>query len=620
MELVASQEHLQQISLHQLAQQLQGKLLSLPQNLPFQVQCVMKNGSLMVLAQHPPDETIDHQQVFGELEQVIQAALTPELIRALFQTEAIPTGAQAKLYLRQLGQKLPYGSHRFPLSEDSELTDQYSIGESADDFHDNLKHLESSFDRQNGSSDWEQGLTLTLDEPETDESFLLTEALSHEETREGAETQERSPWLWWIAAGIGVSVVSFATGMVLMTRPCMTNQCEPFQSAQNLTSQATQAIQTAQTGLELQQAQQQLKQADTLLESIPLWSQQHGDAEMMQKSNQTNILLLDQVIAAEKLAEDAGQKMRTLPQTVQDWQNIQATWRSAIAQLEKVPQGTPLSNFAQQRLKNYQDSLELTNQAIAAEKQAQKQLAAAKSTASLAQAREGTAQAIENLHQAQVTWQVAVNALKQIPNTTTSFTEAQQLLTDYSSKLSLVRERANREDLAQKSLNQALGLAKKAESLQQQNQWTQAVANWRSAVTQLERIPEGTAYHDQAQTLEVSYSSSLQKAESQLQVAVSQQKLQNDLNRVCAGSPKICNSLILSNSIRVQFTPAYENALKQAYTTGQAGNYAILGGAVNHIESLQTALQAISNNAGLPIEVYNANGTELMGSFNPTGR
>ena len=81
----------------------------------------------------------------------------------------------------------------------------------------------------------------------------------------------------------------------------------------------------------------------------------------------------------------------------------------------------------------------------------------------------------------------------------------------------------------------------------------------------------------------------------------------------------MCSYSIASNLIRVQFTAAYERKLRTAYLVGQSGDRGTLGGVINHIETLQTALQTIADNAALPLEVYSADGSELIGSFNPKG-
>jgi hypothetical protein len=621
MEVVAPIEPRQQTlpseaDLTQLAQQLQEHLLSLPGNVPFQVQCVLKPDKLLILVQHPPADECDSELLFHELHQVLRSAPERERVRSLFDAETRSSDIQITFYLRQLGQNRPYAFqivHPFTQEEQQLAPPDDGLPSSNKKLEDEVDRECFSLDEPGGNApDWEKGLE--LDSVALGYSLLDPEDLEVPAVEaETPEEPERSSWLIWVAVGVGVSVASFAAGAILMSRPCLLGRCEPLQLAENLTQQADQGIQTNPSEQNLQQAEQQLNHSVELVKGIPPISNQHRQAEALLAANQSRLALLTQVRVAAEKAEAASQKSRTPPQSIPVWQEVQSLWRQAIAQLETIPQGTPLFSLAQQRLQTYRGNLATANDYIQAEQRAQKQLAAAKATATIAEARQNSAQNLDAWRQVQVTWQVAINALREIPNTTTSFTEAQQLLTTYTARQST----ANREELAIKSFNQAVALARKATGFQQQNQWSQAIANWRVAVTQIQQIPAGTVYSAQAQPLETAYKDSLASAETQLRAIQAQQRLRDDLNRVCAGSPKICSYYVLSNSIRLQFTPAYELALKQAYSNGQAGNFSVLGGAINHINSLQTALQTISNNANLPLEVYNASGTELVGSFNP---
>lgn len=328
---------------------------------------------------------------------------------------------------------------------------------------------------------------------------------------------------------------------------------------------------------------------------------------------------LDRVLAAESKADTATQKNQALPQPIATLQATQALWREAIAQLQTVPQTDVLYAFAQQHLAAYETNRAAIATLITAEQQAQKKLSLAKETVKVADAREGIAQTSESWQLAQSTWQVAINTLREIPTSTTSYTEAQQLLAGYQGKLAVARDRATQEQIAKKAFTQALALAQRAEAAQRQNQWSQAVATWRDALTTIKQVPNNTAYSDPAQPLVVSYGTSLKQAEAQLQVAAATQRTRDDLSRICTGSPRMCSYTIANNVIRVQFTPAYERQLRIAFVVGQSGDKGTLGGVANHIETLQTALQTIADNAGLPLEVYSADGSELIGSFNPKG-
>lgn len=618
----------QQQALQRLAQQLQRQL-PLPDAATMQIQCVVKPEALMVLGQHLPGD-IDPASVFKALEQAIQTVLPAFEDELTAGVGGILT--QAKLYLRVLGQRQPYATHTIPLLPSAvparAMADaglEVAALRSPDDRTEVLEQgaIDEQDDTQSDSFSSQDSLGTTdsiYDPADSEPSDLAHLDLTPEPSIADIPVRPaRSALLPWLVAGVGVSVVGFATGLWLMSRPCVLGACEALQTAQTLSQQSAQTMQTAKTGQALQQIQQQLAQATRLLQDIPAWSSHHGEAETLQQTIRSQSQALDQVLAAEANATTAAQTSQTLPQPVANLQSAQTLWREAIAQLQAVPPDSPLHAFAQQQVTNDAANLEAIGKLITAEQQAQKKLAVAKDTIKVAEARQGIAQTPETWQLAQITWQVAINTLQQIPTVTTSYADAQQLLTDYRPKLTAARDRATQEQIAKKAFTQALALAQRAETAQRQNQWSQAVANWREALTNIKQVPNNTAYTEPAQPLLASYGTSLKQAEAQLQVATAVQRTRDDLNRICTGSPRMCSYSIASNLIRVQFTTAYERKLRTAYIVGQSGDRDTLGGVINHIETLQTALQAIADNAALPLEVYSADGSELIGSFNPKG-
>jgi hypothetical protein len=70
--------------------------------LPFQVQCIFKDGVLWVLAQHAQEVVIDTQETFRVLERTLQA-------------EQPDRQLPVKLYLRKAGDKKPYSSENFTI-------------------------------------------------------------------------------------------------------------------------------------------------------------------------------------------------------------------------------------------------------------------------------------------------------------------------------------------------------------------------------------------------------------------------------------------------------------------------------------------------------------------------
>lgn len=612
-------------TLQQLTQRLQDHLRSVMATIPFQIQCVLKPDKLMVLTQHPADKVPDPQLVLSALELVLQS-LPREWMISWFEPATVPE-LEAKLYLRVSGQHYPYAVHTLKLMPDMAAdSGEQPVFVPIEPFAEAAKQVEVSVNRASEvetqvseppeRSVESSQMVAWVPELELGED-LEQDAAEPEEL--GSAAEPRSPLLLWIIAGTIISVVSFLGGLLIMSRPCMFGQCEPFQAAQELSQKSTQAFQNAKSWQDLRNAQQPMLEANRLLDRIPQWSQQHREAEAMLQKHLAQASALNHVFTVEAKAEIAVQKSQTVPQAVSGWQSVRKLWREAIAQLATVPAASPLHPFAKGQIAKYQENLATIDQYLAQELQAKKTLKAAQDAAKISELRQSMAQSPESWQQVQVSWQTAVNALKQVSNRTTSYAEARELLESYEAKLTKAREQVTQEQLANKAYAQALGLSRSARTSQGQLQWSRAVYLWREALANAKRVPMGTQRYGEAQTLVADCANALQNAEVQLQSVVALQKTRSDLDQLCAGSPKICTYLLTNDLIRIQYTPAYEQALRTAFASGQSGNSGTLGGAVNHVESLQVALQALANNAGMPIEVYSANGAELMGSFNPGG-
>jgi hypothetical protein len=599
---------------------------------------------LFVLCQHSPEDVLVPGSIFGEMQTALRS-ISADAIAQIFAPEAMPGQFMVKLYLRLLGQKQPYAADGFEYTaiaaaEAEESSEESPVdAEHAIQNHDRTDEVETdqtqaeseqeAVDRDNpfllspaftASLDVPSLETLDRSQPSLAASDLAAsdlESAAGEELETEPAHSSKSP-LPGSAIAIGIGLIAFLfTGGWVLTRPCVIGACEPLQIAQAFNQKSAQTIQQAQSRQDLERVQQEMAEITRLLSSIPPWSGYHGQAQALLQPYAAERASLDQMVTAEQTAADARQKSQPSAKPIAELQTIQAQWQAAIAQLDTIPQSSPLYAFAQKRRPIYKAALTSTNQHLATEQNAEKNLATAKSTATMAEARQGIAKSAENWHLAQITWQVAVNALKQIPKDTTSFTEAQSLLTAYGAKLAESRDRATQEQNSSKNYLRATTLAQNAKALEQQNQWSQAVNTWRDALNAAKQVPKDTFFYDQAQSLIVSHTSALKSAEAQLQTATALQNVRSDLNRVCSGSPKICTYTMSSTVIRVQFTLAYERDLRTAYLVGKSGDYGTLGGTMHHLDTLQSAFQTICNNADIPVEVYGADGSNLLGSFSP---
>jgi hypothetical protein len=92
-----------------------------------------------------------------------------------------------------------------------------------------------------------------------------------------------------------------------------------------------------------------------------------------------------------------------------------------------------------------------------------------------------------------------------------------------------------------------------------------------------------------------------------------------DLQRTCTGNPQICSYTVTNKAIVVRLTPLYTQTLMQTALVASAqGNGNAKVGIINHVNTLGNALQAIGENAKLPIEIYGADGKQIQ-TYRPQG-
>ncbi|HEY9633720.1 MAG TPA: hypothetical protein V6D14_09960 [Coleofasciculaceae cyanobacterium] len=600
-----------QILGHLLQADLQSEL---SEHIPVQVRCLLKEGTLVIVAQHRAGVEPDPKQIFSFLEETILA-------------EHQAVSNQVKIYLRVAGQKPPYASHSFttePLVESVSATDWVEQPD--------VPTLSSSLTTEEIDSDpIETEFTPGSDTPTTEsvphpwdspspesdsesQRIPTPEALPEEappQTKSAlGRKQPNYSLVPLIVAGIGLSMVVFSGSFYALSRPCVVGSCRAIPDAQELSQRSMATLQNPQSGKEVLEAQQQLKDAIRILESIPGWSSHHGKAQQLITDYQAQAARVDEVVRALKTGARAASKSENPPHPPSKWIEIQSLWREAIAQLEQLPTKSNLQPLAQEKIKAYKSNLAEANQRLVKERQAQGQLQAAKEAALFAEARQGVAQSLPHWQLVYSTWQTAMKRLKQIPQGTTAYEEAKQLSALYLPKMATARDRKTEEQIAANAYDQGLRLAQLAKTAQATNQWSSALNHWRNALTYANQVPNGTFYFGKAQSLVNSYRNSVTQAQGEVQAAVKLQQVRNDLNQTCSGKAKVCNYSIDKNAIRVRLTPSYVQLVRQVALNAQVkSDPNVQSGIVNHVLTLGQALETISDNARIPLQVYAPDGS-----------
>ncbi len=644
--------HLQEVLRLENATQFETLQL---QTVPLQIHCVLKGMTLMVLGQHPPHPPLSPAPVFTSLERALRT-LPPELMATVFDPSLLPCRIQVKLYLRSLGQRQPHALHTFTfvpvfiaspsflqtletaIEDDADIPPEsnesdYAFSAGADfrldpelDLLENPELNQTAALVTESSPGFEPDPEFGLEpefEPGTEPVSEPTAPLA----RVGSSptplpsgfsysTADVRPPIPWLVIGLVGGLAAVLSSTFVLTRPCVLATCQPLQTASRLNQEFVQTAQSAQSAEDLQRAQSRLEEINRQLEQVPGWSGRSADAQTLRQQSQTHSTHLKAVLAALDSASQATRQADSQPKAG-NGRTESELWQAAIAQLSTVPPASPLYNFAQTKLLEFQDSLASVSRQSLSRGQAAQKLAVAKSTAKKAEERQKTAQTQEEWQLTKSTWLTAMKALQEIPPTAPTYAEGQQLLPTYQAQLTRVNDRLAQLQQHRQAYTQTLAIADRARTLEQQNQWTAAVATWRDALQRAQQIPADAPDAAQVQILIPTYTSALKQAQGKLQATLAQQRIQTDLEKVCAGSPKICSFAIAPDVIRLQLTSAYEQSLGNAFAVGQSADPGTYGKTVLHINTLQTALQTICNNAGIPLDVYSANGTEVVGSFNP---
>ncbi|MBD2294486.1 hypothetical protein H6G06_13620 [Anabaena sphaerica FACHB-251] len=645
-------------------------LLELPSVPVLQVKCAVQNSELMILTQHPPGVAVDTEKIFAILEESLQwqSQYHDEKVQFYVRVsgEKLPY-AKHSIIIKAKGIQ---ADHEIPSPEASNDLDQgagknqlifpplqipgLSSPEEDDNISDNpfslltddhisdtsfssLKddhisdnpfslltddHISdtsfssdsSSFASNNSfSSDTLLGSDTSFNSDTTtyssDKSFLNEgeNELAEEEKFDpfaGGQNLSKSkklslPSLPILLAGVlGVTVI-FGGGAFFLNRACVIGECKELQVAEQFKSETPQLIRKAKSPQELIAVQQQLDKIIADLNVIPQWSPRYQPAQELTLSFSDQSTKINQVVKALQAASAAEQKTQTPATSLDELRSRQALWRQAITPLESIKPGHELYGLVRANLPKYQSNLQAINKQLLSEESWQKKLATAKTVADSASKRQATAKSANDWQRVRFTWQEVVNDLKSIPSTSTAHEEAKNLLVEYEPKLTLARNIATREIAAANYYQQAVNFANQAKVYEQKNQWQAAVASWDQAVKTAKQISQDSSNYNQAQSLIQPYSTAFAQAQQKQQLYGNLTQTRADLGSTCVNKMRFCTFSIETKGIVVRLTPEYDQALQSANPDIQS-----------HLQTLQQALGVISDNANLPVFLYNSQGQE----------
>ncbi|NEP45580.1 MAG: hypothetical protein F6K35_42750, partial [Okeania sp. SIO2H7] len=402
-----------------------------------------------------------------------------------------------------------------------------------------------------------------------------------------------------------------------MTRPCVIGKCEELQTAKALSKHGRNALENVKYSQAPALAQQELTQASNLLETIPFWSIRYLEARHLLSQNREDIESLSKIRMALAKGAEASNMSQNPPHPLPDWVKMQSLWQEAIALLERVPEESKAYPFANYKLNQYRKYLVGITGRLTTEAEANEKLTAAKKQAQLAETRESIARFPETWEKAREDWQNAVEKISRVPTETMAYQEAQNLAVQYETKLKAAEEKKAIENKGKDAYDRALILAQQAQSFDAQEKWDKSVLSWRNALNSARAVPTNSSFYLKARPLISSYSILLTQAEAKYLEQKSLEDARRDLSKTCTGKPLICKYSVTEDLISVQLTADYVKKLREtADAASKSKNDEGKAQLENHVKVLQTALEAISNNAGISLDLYNPDGLKI-GSHNP---
>lgn len=561
--------------------------------IPLQIRCAVRDDRLLVLAEHNGALRVDAQGILEQLVGIL-AHLPGEERDALVET--LGSGGDrlvVNLYLRFLGEQKPYAGQQCLLSKPQPPRPEPPAAPSP-----------NSGDRS------PKAPGSPAPPPQNP-----TPPPESEPRSQNRDRSWRLPlWVWVVGSGMCAS--AFVGGFTLMLQPCLAGPCQPLMEARKLGQQATGSVPLADDWEDLQTVASQLKQAQTRLGDVPRWSGSWDEAQRLRGEYDQYLQDFQPLAQAFERAAQAQTQTENPPYPLETWRSAQTLWREAVSLLAGIPSDNALYDLAQRKLTQYEQSLEEVTADLQQEEEAQAILRRAEDAAALARLHQQKDQSVESWQSAQDKWGMALQTLGEVPEGTTAYTVAQERLANYRSQLDQVYVEGHRAQIAANLYDQALAKAQEAQSAEAENRWQVASDRWQAALANVQQIPNTSPYYGQAQALVQEYTAALNQAQDQFRRVEAVAVAQQSLDSLCAGSPIVCYFTVTPQLLAVQLTLDYQRTV---LTSGNVGDAPGRAAALQNLEQLESQLESLSNSTGIPLELYDPDGS-LVGTHRPQGR
>ncbi len=329
----------------------------------------------------------------------------------------------------------------------------------------------------------------------------------------------------------------------ILLLPSYMNMDKNYRQAISSVEQAEQLIEKATSPADLDLGEQKVKSAQKNLKALPItflndfpeynyWWYDWRFNIYQFNSARTKVGQLEAKVFQEKNAQtlltDSEQALNTAKSQYQaatsaaDKQTAISAWRTAIAQLEQVPDQTLAGKTANAKIKNHQiDFQELVGLAAGNERVSTFIDSARQFSWKAAKEGQNPPHNVAKWEQIEKLWEQAIAQLNEIKsNDLAGYAEAQKLRAEYSNNLGQVKIRQQAEQESVRTLEQAQSRIESllaatpttAESLDR----NRTISKLQGIINDLEKVQNGTTSYLKAQELLVSAKNKLNQLSSQL--------------------------------------------------------------------------------------------------------
>lgn len=418
-----------------------------------------------------------------------------------------------------------------------------------------------------------------------------------------------------LGLGLGLLVISIYG----LSDPCVTGTCPPLSQAEFLINSSL-LILGSDSSSSLLATKQKLGEALSQLQSIPWWSPYRAQANRLDSDAQAILRDIEQLNTAIASGNQATLLMQKSSLSIPEWQTVQNLLTTAIEQLKQLAPDSKFQAFAIAQKQEYEKMLPVINQRRQQEQLANVSYEKAIQTAISAKIQQNMAKSINDFDEVSSTWKKAIQSLQNISEGTTPYDKTSKLLELYGQEYKNIDIRKKNEAIANINLQQAIQEAKIAEKSERSNQWSLAVSHWKNALAYLKQIPENSLQSVKAKSLLIQYNLSFNKAQENFKIANRLQFIKNNLEKTCSQEKKACNYSIDKNMIKVNLTSSYLQQIWDLSIQAKLNaNIKEQAEILNHLARLEQSFQIISNQAKIPLAVYNSKGN-LMTTYRPNSQ